>query len=122
MVVDDEKDQLFTIEQSLKNANRNFEIILSDSGMDCLKKLKNDIIPDIILLDIMMPDMNGWELQKRIKSSPKFKDIPIVFLTARDDEMAKKAGRFLGEDFIEKPYTTQDLIQRINKILDKNKE
>jgi CheY-like chemotaxis protein len=109
MVVDDESDQLYTIEQTLKNANCNFEVILSNSGIDCLQKLKNNILPDIILLDIMMPGMSGWEVQKRIRSNPKFSEIPIVFLTARNDEVAKKAGKVL------KPYFKKNAIFGITK-------
>lgn len=119
MVVDDEADQLFTLEKSLKNVDKNLNIISSNSGMDCLQKLTNNIMPDIILLDVMMPDMSGWEIFNRIKSNTKFKDIPIIFLTARTDHMAKNAGDFLGDDYIEKPYDAKDLIKRINKILDK---
>lgn len=119
MVVDDEPDQTFTLECSLKNMSDEFTVIKANNGMDCIQKLKDNIIPDLILLDIMMPKMNGWEVYDRVKSDPKFRDIPIVFLTARTDDIAKNAGGFLGEDYIEKPYDTNEVIKRINKILDK---
>ena len=118
MVVDDEPDQTFTLKHTLNKVSNEFEIIPSNSGMDCLQKLKNNIIPDLILLDIMMPGMSGWEVYDRIKSDPNLKDIPVVFLTARTDNVAKTAGGFLGEDYIEKPYDTQYLIKRINSILE----
>lgn len=119
MVVDDEPDQTFTLECSLKNMSDDFEVITVNSGTDCLQMLNKDVIPDLILLDIMMPKMNGWEVYDKVKSNPKFSKIPIVFLTARTDDIAKNAGSFLGEDYIEKPYDTTEVIKRINKILDK---
>lgn len=120
MVVDDEPDQTFTLECSLKNMSDEFEVITANSGIDCIDMLKKNIIPDLILLDIMMPKMNGWEVYDKVRSNPKFSKIPIVFLTARTDDIAKNAGSFLGEDYIEKPYDTKEVIKRIKKILDKN--
>ena len=69
---------------------------------------KNDI-PDLILLDIMMPEISGWELAKRLKKNTAWKNIPIVFLTARTSKIAKTAGGLLGEDYIEKPFDKEDL-------------
>ena len=74
-------------------------------------------IPDLILLDIMMPEMSGWETYDKLKYNPLWGKIPIVFLTARTDKIARDAGDFLGEDYIEKPFEINDVIYRINKIL-----
>jgi len=117
MVVDDEPDQTFTLKCSLKNMSGDFEVITANSGMDCLNKLKEDIIPDLIILDIMMPEMNGWEVYDKVKSDPKLKEIPIIFLTARTDDIAKNAGKFLGEDYIKKPYDIKEVLKKISKIL-----
>jgi CheY-like chemotaxis protein len=117
LVVDDEEDQLFTVKKTLEYANKNFDIITTNSGNKCLQYLKNNDKPDLILLDIMMPDMTGWQVYDKIKENDNWRDIPIVFLTARTDETAEKAGKFFGEDFIEKPFDSEDLIQRINKII-----
>jgi CheY-like chemotaxis protein len=119
MVVDDEEDQLFTVKKTLEYADTNFNIITLNSGNNCLQYLKNNEKPDLILLDIMMPDMTGWELYDKIKDNYNWRDIPIVFLTARTDETAEKAGKFFGEDYIEKPFDSEDLINRIRKILKK---
>jgi CheY-like chemotaxis protein len=59
---------------------------------------------DVILLDIMMPQMTGWEVFDRIKKDPIYSTIPIIFLTARTDRIAKNAGSFLGDDYVEKPF------------------
>jgi CheY-like chemotaxis protein len=117
MIVDDEPDQISTFKYVVESSKSNYEIISVNDGMQCLQLLKNDQIPDLILLDIMMPKMSGWEVFKRIKEIPSCKDVPIVFLTARTDVMAKKAGSFLGDDYIEKPFDSQNLLKRINEIL-----
>jgi CheY-like chemotaxis protein len=119
LVVDDEEDQLFTVKKTLEYANKNFDIITLNSGNNCLQYLMNHDIPDLILLDIMMPEMTGWELYDKIREKDQWRDIPIVFLTARTDETAEKAGKFFGEDYIEKPFDADDLIKRIDKIIKK---
>jgi len=117
MVVDDEPDQIFTVKTILDNFSNEYEIIGANSGSDCLKLLKNNQIPDLILLDIMMPKMSGWEVYSCLKENSSWKNIPIVFITARNDIVAKKAGGFLGHDYIEKPYKEKELIKRIYIIL-----
>jgi len=61
------------------------------SGKECLDLLEKNVKPDLVLLDIMMPGMSGWKLYEKIKNNPVLKSIPIVFLTARTDQMAKNA-------------------------------
>ena len=117
MVVDDEEDQLFTIKKTLEYAEKEYEVITLNNGNNCLQYLKNNEKPDLILLDIMMPEMTGWELYDKIKENDDWRNIPVVFLTARTDETAEKAGKFFGEDYIEKPFDSEDLIKRINQII-----
>ncbi len=119
IVVDDEEDQLYTIKKTLEYANKNFDIKTFNSGNNCLQYLMNNEKPDLILLDIMMPEMTGWELYDKIKENDEWRDIPIAFLTARTDETAEKAGKFFGEDYIEKPFDSNDLIKRIEKLIKK---
>jgi len=119
LVVDDEPDIRYTIKDDLEDLyNDECEIIDVDGGESCLDFLKNNQIPDIILLDIMMPGMSGWELYDKIKNNSVWKKIPIVFLTARTDNIAKDAGLQLGMDYIEKPFEAKDLRIRIDKVLD----
>ncbi|RLF40062.1 MAG: response regulator [Thermoplasmata archaeon] len=117
MVVDDNPDVLFSIKQGLEALEPNFEVIGVESGEECIELLKSGEIPDLIVLDIMMPGLSGWEVYNRIKDHPEWKDIPLVFLTARTDETARRIGRFLGEDFIEKPFETKELKERIKRVL-----
>lgn len=117
MVVDDEEDQLFTVKKTLEYADKEFNVITINSGINCLQYLKNNDQPDLILLDIMMPEMTGWEVYDKIKKNNEWRDIPIVFLSARTDDTAENAGKFFGEDYIEKPFIAQDFMKRINKII-----
>lgn len=119
MVVDDNPDVVNVVKQGLEYIYPSeYKVICAKSGKKCFELLeKYDSIPDVILLDIMMPDMNGWEVFDRLKLNPSWKDIPIIFLSGRADRVAKSAGRFLGDDYIEKPFEIMDLKNRIDKIL-----
>ena len=117
MVVDDDPDLIYTVEQILKKSCDEYEVIVANSSLRCLELLENNQIPDLILLDIMMPEMNGWKLVKRLKANPAWEHIPVIFLTARTNEIAKFTGSFLGEDYIEKPFDIDDLKKRVDKIL-----
>ena len=121
MVVDDEPDDIFAVEFNLKKFNEEYEVIRAESGKRCLELLQEKQIPDLILLDIMMPEMSGWETYNKIKENPSWEKIPIVFLTARVDRTAENAGSFLGEDYIEKPYDPEDLKRRVDKVLSAKK-
>jgi len=118
MVVDDSQAVLSSVANSLKELDETYEVITAESGERCLKLLENEI-PDAILLDIMMPGMSGWELYDKIRDNPRFRKTPILFLTARTDRLAENAGRFLGDDFIEKPFDPVDLKNRIEKAIRK---
>ena len=117
MVVDDEPDILFTVGQMLEMSG--FEIVRAKDGNECIDML-NDLqsAPDLILLDIMMPNVSGWDVAARIKENPKWKNIPIVFLTAKGDTMSIGMGGLAAEDYIVKPFDVKDLIIGVKKILD----
>jgi DNA-binding response OmpR family regulator len=118
LVVDDNPDVIFSVKNVLESSDNKFKINGVDSGKKCLEFLQTEI-PDLILMDIMMPEMSGWKTFDKIKENNAWKNIPIIFLTARTDRVAKNAGGFLGEDYIEKPFEIKDLIVRINKVLKK---
>lgn len=115
-MVDDNPDVITSLKTGLEDATRVYRILGAENGQKCLEMLKDNIIPDIILLDIMMPQMSGWEVFDRIKENPSWNTIPVIFLTARTDRIAKNAGSFLGEDYIEKPFEIVDLKNRIEKV------
>jgi two-component system response regulator VicR len=120
MVVDDDPGVIYTIKHGIENLDSNYEIITVNSGKKCLELLENNSIPDLILLDIMMPDISGWETYNKIREKIPSEKLPIVFLTARTDRIAKDAGGFLAEDYIEKPFRVPELKERIDKILSSN--
>jgi len=120
LVVDDDPTQTETMKIVLEKDNE-YEVKVANSGIECLEFLKNETVPDVILLDIMMPEMNGWQVFEKIKENNSWSKIPIIFLTARTDDIAKNAGGFLGEDYIEKPYNVEDLKNRINATFEKIK-
>ncbi len=115
IVVDDEPDVIRSIKEGLRN---DFEIKGADSGKQLFKTLESST-PDLILLDIMMPEMSGWETFNKLKGNASWGKIPVVFITARTDRIAKNAGGFLGDDYIEKPFDADYLKGRIDKILKK---
>lgn len=118
VVVDDNPGVTFSVKNALESIDENYKVLVADSGEQCLEILQNNTA-DAILLDIMMPGMSGWETYDKIKENNSWSKIPVIFLTARKDRVAENAGRFLGEDYIEKPFEMNDLKQRIEKIINK---
>ena len=119
MVVDDNEDLRYLVTENLKKIDSSYEITNAVDGADCLKKITQNK-PDIILMDIMMPGMDGLETTIKIKQNPDFKDIKIIYLTAKQDSLSKGMGAISGEDYIEKPFDPMELDKRIKTIINKN--
>ena len=117
MVVDDDPDQTHTLKQLIEETDDNYQVVCASSGTRCLYYLLKDEIPDLILLDIMMPKMNGWDTFKKIKANEDWRDIPVIFISARTDDFAENAGNFLGTDYIQKPFDISELKQKIQNLL-----
>lgn len=117
MVVDDEPDIVKLVKISLEMVN--FEVIEAFSGKEALEKVHN-AVPALFLLDIMMPDMNGYEVCRRLKADEQTKNVPVVMLTAKgqkgDAEEGLKAGAI---DYIIKPFDPLELGEQITEILRK---
>jgi len=115
LIVDDDPDTLFTINELVKDCN--CKTILAKNGIECLEVLKNSN-PDLILLDIMMPEMDGFETIKRIRINEKWKDLPVFAVTARamvnDKDVILKHG---FDDYIPKPVNSSLIELKINQIL-----
>ena len=115
LVVDDEQDLLDLIEYNLKKEG--FGVIKALDGMDGIEQARNHH-PDLILLDIMMPKMDGLEVIEEIRKDDQLKHIPIIFLTARGDEKTEVTGLNKGgDDYITKPISTSKLVSRIKAVL-----
>ena len=119
IAVDDEWDLLFTIKKVLEYFNDDYKVKTLDSGKKLFQHLKKEI-PDLILLDIMMPDVNGGDIHNKIKSTPKWSRIPIIFILSVVDDTSKRTARAMGDDYLEKPFTFDDLNLKINNVLNKN--
>jgi CheY-like chemotaxis protein len=120
LYVDDKKDQIFFIKTAFEDLySDEYKIIPAESGKKCLELLDKNIIPDLILLDIMMPEMDGWEVFDKLKANPKWKNIPIVILTARTDGFAEQTGEFIADDYIKKPIDVKELKTRLDNVLKK---
>ena len=94
-----------------------YDVIDATNGKDALEIVKEEKV-DLILLDIMMPEMDGYEVCKRLKSNEKTKDIPVIFITAKtDEESIAKAYDVGGSDYVRKPFLPKELLSRIKKEL-----
>ena len=119
MFVDDEDDVRESVKQLLSKWG--YKPIVAKNGYDCLKILKTEK-PDLILLDIMMPSMDGWDTCAKIKADKKTESIPIVFLTAKTDPISTSMGRMASSDYIAKPFDINDLKKRVESALKKSRK
>jgi CheY-like chemotaxis protein len=119
LVVDDEQDCLFSVKQILEGKNSNYIVICASNGMDCLKELEKTTLPDLIILDIMMPDIDGWTLYNKIKTHPFWNKIPIIFLSALPNEIDEKEKNKLVVEYIKKPFEIDELIKCVENVLKK---
>ena len=117
LVVDDFQDIIFSVKCVLEDTTKEYQVIGVDSGEKCLQVLEGDHLPDLILLDIMMPGMSGWDVAARIKENDRWSAVPIVFLTALGDEMSAGMGLLTSEDYIVKPFDIVKLKECVKRIL-----
>ncbi len=122
LVVDDEEHILELIKFNLERESYN--VLLCDNGEESIYMLENNTI-DLVILDLMLPGIDGIEVCKRIRKIDKFENLPIIMLTAKGEESDKILGLELGaDDYITKPFSVKELTARIKAVLrrSKNKE
>jgi two-component system, OmpR family, alkaline phosphatase synthesis response regulator PhoP len=118
LIVDDEPDILELIEYNL--TKEGYQVYTATNGQEGVAAAKK-IMPDLIILDVMMPKMDGIEACRIMRAMPEFKNTFMVFLTARSEEYSEIAGFNVGaDDYIAKPIKPRSLISRINAILRRN--
>ncbi|MGV8879033.1 MAG: response regulator transcription factor [Sphingobacteriaceae bacterium] len=118
LIVDDEPDILELIEYNLKKEG--YHVYTARNGQEAVSEAKKTL-PDLIILDIMMPKMDGIEACRIMRTMPEFKNTFMVFLTARSEEYSEIAGFNVGaDDYIAKPIKPRVLVSRINAILRRN--
>ncbi len=115
LVADDEEDIVATLQFAL--SQEGYLCLTAYDGREALDKAKREN-PDLIILDIMMPKMNGYKISRLLKFDKRYKHIPIIMLTARTQEKDKKLGEETGADiYITKPFEMDALIQTIRNML-----
>ncbi len=115
LIIDDESGVREMVSFTLKR--QGFNIICAEDSQTGLKTL-GEILPDLILLDWMLPDISGVDLARRLKGDERYEDIPIIMLTARGEEDDKIRGLDAGaDDYITKPFSPRELGARINAVL-----
>ena len=114
LVVDDEKDIVEMLKYNLEKSG--YSVMIAHHGKEALEKAQKH--PDLILLDVMMPEMDGWEVCRQIKRDEKTSDIPVLFLTAKGGETDEVVGLELGaDDYVVKPIALAKLLARIRSVL-----
>ena len=117
LVVD---DNAMNLRMAKKMLEKNFKVHVAKNAKEIFASLKKQL-PDLILLDIHMPDMNGYDVIKKLQADEKYKDIPVIFLTADEDINAEVKGFEAGAfDFIKKPLVEDVMLHRISRILELN--
>ena len=120
IAVDDEEDILELVRYNL--VREGYQVICVSSGEECLKKTRSEK-PDLIVLDLMLPGMDGLEVAKKLKSDPDARYTPIIMLTAKGEEADIVTGLELGaDDYITKPFSPRILIARVRAVIRRKKE
>jgi two-component system alkaline phosphatase synthesis response regulator PhoP len=114
VVVEDEQDVAELIRYNL--AREGYEVVLAANGADALRLIQG-ARPDIVLLDIMVPQLNGWEVCRRLKQDPETRGIPVIMVTGRVEEGDKVLGFELGaDDYVTKPFSPRELVARVRAV------
>ena len=115
LIVDDNEVHLVIAENILKGK---YDVVTAKSGKDALTLLARGLVPNAILLDVLMPEMDGWETFNKIKGISLLQSVPIAFLTSLDGIREKLYAERLGAaDLITKPYEAPELLSRIEKMI-----
>ncbi len=116
LVVDDEKDIVDLLKYNLEK-EKEFTVITALNGKDALEKAVKDK-PDLVILDIMMPEMNGFDVCKKIRTGTSTSTLPVIFLTAKENEIDEIIGLELGaDDYIQKPISPRKVIARVKSVI-----
>lgn len=115
LVVDDEPNIVLSLEFLMKQAG--FQVRTASDGEAALAAIAAEQ-PDLMLLDVMMPRKNGYEVCQAIRANPDWKAVRIIMLTAKGREVEREKGLALGaDDYITKPFSTQEVVERVRELL-----
>jgi len=115
LIVDDEPNIVMTLEYTFKK--QNFEVFIARDGSEAMQILET-VIPDVVLLDIMMPNIDGYQTLKYIKKNKTLKNTKVIFLTAKNKTSDIEKGMELGVDkYITKPFSIKNIVSEVNELL-----
>jgi two-component system response regulator VicR len=120
LCIEDEPEMIDLIRLIL--GRRGFQVVGAAGGKEGLEKVRQSP-PELVLLDLMMPDMDGWEVYQQMKADEKTKDIPVIVVTAKAQSIDKVLGLHIAkvDDYIAKPFSPQDLLNSVEKVLNAKK-
>ena len=116
LIVEDEHDLLATLEYSFQREG--YQTRTASTGQDALAAAEFEPTPDLVLLDLMLPDLSGTEVCRRLKQADRTKDVPVIMVTAKSEEIDRVVGFEVGaEDYVVKPFSMRELILRVGAVL-----
>ncbi len=119
--VEDEQEMIDLVRLIL--SRKGIEVIGANGGREGLDAIRQHI-PDLVLLDLMMPDMDGWDVYQQMKAEPKTRDIPVIVVTAKAQSIDKVLGLHIAkvDDYIAKPFSPQELVDSVDKVLSRKEK
>jgi DNA-binding response OmpR family regulator len=116
--IEDEPEMIDLIKLIL--GRKNFELVGAVGGREGLEKVR-ELKPDLVLLDLMMPDIDGWEVYQNMKADEELRQIPVIVVTAKAQSIDKVLGLHIAkvDDYVTKPFGPQELLASVNKVLKK---
>jgi two-component system phosphate regulon response regulator PhoB len=116
LVIEDEVDLATTLEYNLRSEG--FQVRLAHSGRQGLASATSEPVPDVIVLDLMLPDLAGTEICRRLREQERTRDVPVIMCTAKGEEIDRVVGFEVGaDDYVVKPFSVRELILRIRALL-----
>ncbi len=115
LIVDDEEYIVTSLEYVMKSAG--YDVVVAYDGEQAIEKIK-ETGPDLLILDVMMPKLDGFEVCEKIRANPLWKSIRIIMLTAKGRDTEREKGLSLGADaYMTKPFSTRDILKRVAELL-----
>lgn len=116
LIVDDEPSIVLSLEFLMEKAG--YAVVTAGDGEAAMAKLREEK-PDLVLLDISLPRLSGYEICQSMRENPAWKDVRIVMLTAKGRDVEREKGLAMGaDDYITKPFSTQEVVETINRLID----
>jgi DNA-binding response OmpR family regulator len=120
LVVDDEVNIVTSLEYVMKAAG--YDVATAYDGEEALTKIA-EIVPDLVILDVMMPKLDGFEVCEKVRANPLWDSVSIVMLTAKGRDSEREKGLSLGaNDYLTKPFSTHDIVKRVKELLSDDEE